>query len=96
MNLPTIIQLYAPLVGALTMVFALGMLWQRVRTLEALMSAHSSVKVEMATLAANMVALASKVTEMREDSNRALAEMNHIFRNRVMVDVHAFDPRRDL
>jgi hypothetical protein len=84
------VQLYAPLAGIAAIIFALGMLWQRVKALEGSSPAIVDLKVEMARLATHMTNLADHVGGIKDDTHNALsamdgkvAELNHMYRNRI-------------
>lgn len=94
MTLEQIISLYAPLAGLIALAFYTGVLSNRVRQLEATNKDKTDLKPEFASLRATVDGLAARMTELKSDNHEAFKEINHILRNRLMIEA-ALDSKRE-
>lgn len=85
LTLEQLISLYAPLGGLIALAFYTGVLSNRVRQLEATNKERTDLKPEFAALKAVVDAMGNRLVELKADNHEAFREINHILRNRMMI-----------
>lgn len=94
LTLEQIISLYAPLMGLVALAFWTGVLSNRVRQLESDNKARTDLRPDLAALTATVDALGRRITDMKNDNHEAFKEVNHVLRNRLMIE-QALDSKRE-